>query len=81
MIRPSTHPAEQYRRARTALAEQLATVIALLGHLDPDDTDLALDELVDFLTDAAYALVVLQEDNDDGIPTRPIANVDTGGRL
>jgi hypothetical protein len=78
MIRPSTHPAEQYRRARTALAEQLDTVMHLLGHLDPDELDIALDELCDFLEDAVMVLV---HDFDDGIVTRPIANVDTGGRL
>lgn len=80
MKRPDTHPGELYRRAREALAVQLADTVHLLAHLDPDEQFAAGDELLELLADVAAGV-------DDVIagyrylPPRPIETVDTGGRL
>lgn len=80
--RPSTHPAEQYRRAREALTPQLADVLYLLAQLDADETFVAGDELLELLADVADRV-------NDAIAARPlppsraytVADVDTGGRI
>ena len=82
------YPAAAYRRAREALAVQLADVIHLLGRLDADDGFVAGDELLTLLEDVAArvgdAIAARDVSGWAARPytrDRPRIDVDTGGRL
>jgi hypothetical protein len=56
MIRPSTHPAEAYRRSESALVDQLASTLRTLRHLDPVDFHVKAGDLIDTLEEAISTL-------------------------
>lgn len=80
MKHPDTHPAVQYRRAREALAVELADVLHLLGQLDPDGQFVAGDELLELLDDVAARIGDVIAGVADAGP-RPVEVVDSRGRL
>lgn len=52
MMRPSTHPAGQYRRNLKVLRDSLRDTIAMLPNLDSVDMHISAGDLIDELEDA-----------------------------